>query len=266
MAASVTLLGGILDVAKTIADALVNPKGTYDKAVDWTSRQFDNLASAGKLVKDLFVPNAMRGGMSTALRFLAGHGVSQSEADAMVANFAAESGMNPLARNGSHLGIAQWDLARQRVFSRRYGYAMGSSSVSAKQQLDDQLAFSLYELQTSQRSAALAMARASDLKGKTKAFMDLFERPGDGSFGRRLNFAMDADRLATLLGYASSSFSSARAASHITSETHIGDVHLHTSATDPKSHAAAFRDGISDLPLMNSADMSMLLSGTRATQ
>ena len=137
----------------------------------------------------------MRSGMSKAMQTLMSNGMSKDDAAAIVANMAQESSKDPFARNGSHIGLMQLDKARQADFAKRYGYQIGSSAVSKDKQFNDQVLFGQYELQTTQRAAAIAMAKALDLMGKTKAFMELDERPGDNSLSRRFANAEIASRL-----------------------------------------------------------------------
>jgi hypothetical protein len=189
--------------------------------------------------------------MSKAMQMLMAGGLSQDEAAATVGNMAQESSMNPLARNGDHLGLLQWDKARQVAFAKRFGYSMGSGAAS---EFDDQVAFTLQELRGSYRQALKQMEAARTLMGKTSAFMHLDEIVNDNSLGQRISFAQAALSM------------SARHVAHNDnrSEVRIGDVHLHTSADDPASFADAFRQGLSNQPLLNQVAQGTLALAAQA--
>jgi hypothetical protein len=100
--------------------------------------------------------------------------------------------------------------------------------------------------------------------GKTKAFMDLDERPGDNSLSKRFANAEIASRLNDVAGMVQAANARSNPVQHsVTSETHIGEVSLHTNATDPASHAATFRDGISKQPLVDPSALVALSLSTR---
>lgn len=193
-------------------------------------------------------------------------GESALNAAAITGNLTQESQLDPLATsdNGAHLGIAQWDKARQTAFAKQFGYQMGARSVSAAKQRFDQIQFLLTELKTTQRRAQSDLSAAPNLNLKTWSFQKDYERPGDTdhSFGKRFGFAQEVmNSLADMLSAASS----APAAVHhtVTSHTKIGDVHVHTPATDPKSHVEAVRKGISDQPLLNPIAQGVVSLATR---
>jgi hypothetical protein len=271
--AVVTILTSMLGLVSRIADFLTSPKKIADAAktgwdatVDAASHVPDNAVKVGKLLKDLVSPSAhrMRDAMSRGMQNLMSAGASKDEAAAIMGSFAQESSMDPFASNRGHVGQGQWDKARQADFAKRYGYQMGSSAVSKEQQEKDQQLFALYELQTTQRKAASEMAKAKDLFGKTKSFMDLYERPGDDSLSRRFELAQQASRLADVAGMVAAG-RSASVQHNVTSETNIGDVHVHTNATDPSSHVNAVRKGLSDAtqPLADPAAQATLSLATR---
>jgi hypothetical protein len=173
--------------------------------------------------------------------------------------------MDPFAKNRGHVGYAQWEKARAAVFAKRFGYQIGSSAVSKDQQGKDQLQFILEELQTSQKSSVAAMAKAKGLMEKTKAFMVNYERPGDNSLPQRYERALEATRLANLAGMLTiAARSSSVQHNDNRADTKIGDIHVHTNATDPASHAAAVRKGIADQPLLNHAAQGSVALATRA--
>jgi hypothetical protein len=267
----------MLGLVSRIADFLTSPKkivdaakNAYDATVEGASRAMEaapgNASEIAHRLKELVLPSAMRGKMSKGMQTLMGLGLSKDDAASLIGNMSQESSMNPLAANKGHLGLMQWDKARQADFAKRYGYQMGSSAVKADQQFKDQLAFSLDELQSTQRSAAAAQAKARDLLGKTSAIMNLDERPGDNSLSKRLEYAQQASRLADVAGMVQAAATKAGSVQHnVTSETTIGDVHVHTNATDPSSHVNAVRRGLSDAtqPLADPAAQATVSLATR---
>lgn len=223
-------------------EAVAIVKGTIDAAVGATK------ATVGALGK-----------MTNGVKTLMGMGVPMLEATALVGNQMAESSMDPMARNASgHVGLMQWDKSRQADFAKRFGYQMGSSGVSADQQFIDQEKFAQIELETTKLAVKKAMSKIPDLLGKTFSVMHLDEIVNDLSFGKRLAYAQQA--MDSLL---SSKASSGAVQHNVTSETHIGEVNVHTPATDPKSHVDAVAKGISDHPLINPSAQGTVSLATR---
>lgn len=259
-----SFISAILNGLSTVFHWVGSPKKAYEATTEGVSRIPDDLADAGHAIMNRMLPNSMRSGMSRAMQTLMGKGMSQDTASAMVGNMAQESSMDPFAVNGTHKGLMQWSKLRQADFEKKYHYQMGASDVPKSQQFDDQMQFAQDELLTSQRATAIAIAKAQDLMGKTKAIMDLDEAPGDHSLDRRLAYAMQASRAADVAGMVTSANARPAPVQHtVTSETNIGEVNLHTNATDPASHAAAFRDGISKQPLVDPSALVALSLSTR---
>lgn len=199
------------------------------------------------------------GEMAHGVKTLMGLGVPMLEASALIGNQMQESSMDPMARNASgHVGLMQWDKSRQADFKKRFGYEMGSSGVSADQQFIDQEKFALIELETTKRAVSKALAKIPSLLGKTFGVMHLDEIVNDNSFSKRLSYAQQA------LDSINSGAARASAVQHnVTSETHIGEVNVHTPATDPKSHANAVAQGITNHPLINPAAQATVSLATR---
>lgn len=266
METAVDWLSKIYGLLDQVVDFFIHPKKVYDKAVDAASRALAfgkslspttlGVALGTKIAK-VFEGPASRS-MSSAMETLMGRGLSREDAASIVGNMAQESSMNPLVENAGHRGLMQWDKSRQADFAKRYGYAMGSAAVSQDKQFKDQTLFSLDELQTTQREAASAVAKARNLLDKTSAIMMLDERPGDSSLSQRFSYAEQA-----LKSIDSAKASSSAVQHNVTSETHIGEVNVHTPATDPKSHANAVAQGITDHPLINPAAQGTVSLATR---
>jgi hypothetical protein len=178
-----------------------------------------------------------------------------------------ESNLDPFATsdNGAHLGIAQWNKARQAVFAKQFGYQMGSARISAVKQRFDQIKFLLTELKTTQQLTQRAMDAAPNLNMKTRAFEQGFERPGpsDRSFLRRLGFSKEA------LGGWSAMLDAARGtASHtinntFRNDTNVGGITVNTPSTDPKAHAVAIGQHVSKNPLLSPIAQQMVAVATR---
>jgi Phage tail lysozyme len=254
-----SFVSAILNGLTSVFNWVSSPKQTYDKVVDATSRAIDTVADSLNVFKG---PSEER--MTSAMQTLMGKGLSKDDAAAIVGNMAQESSMRPLVSNAGHIGLMQWDKSRQADFAKKYGYQMGSANVPESKQFNDQTLFAMDELKTTQKEAANAMAKVRDLLSKTGAIMMLDERPGDSSLSGRFSYAEQARDLAnaqTMLQAANAK--AVPVQNTVTSETNIGDVHLHTNATDPKGHVDAFRDGLSDLPLMDPSSLTSLSLSTR---
>lgn len=254
MSASVDLLTRILDGIIRIADYFTHPgkivsgaKSAWNATVDAVSRGID---------QSIDLVNRPSTKMSKGMQILMDNGVSESDAAAIVGSAAQESSMNPFARNGSHAGLFQLNKARQANFAKFFGYSIGSSAVSADQQFKDQMLFSIREPEY--MAAASAMAKAKGLLGKTSAFMDLDERPGDNSLSQRFANAQAAMRMADVAGMVTRAVQST-----VTSETNIGDIHVHTPSTDPAAHADAVRKGIATHPLVSPIAQGTISLATR---
>jgi hypothetical protein len=118
-----------------------------------------------------------------------------------------------------------------------------------------------------QQKAAAKMAKARDLLGKTSAFhphsrrqptMDLDEQPG----GQRFSFAQQAMRLADVAGMVTSNVQH----NDNRSDTTIGNINVHTAATDAAGLAGALRQAISAHPLLGQTAQGTVALSTRAMQ
>jgi hypothetical protein len=274
--AAETAYGGIQQPMQTIVGMLTKISATitaifnfltgkkigeaYDATVDAASRGIDWAVSG---VKNFFGRSSetTNKAMAIAMKTLMGKGASENDAAAMVGNMMQESAMDPLARNASgHVGLGQWDKARQADFAKRYGYQMGSGAVPADKQSTDQTLFFLDEFQTTQRQAASAMAKARSLFGKTSAFMNLDERPGDNSLSQRYSYAQQAMQLADAANARANNVQH----NDNRSDTKIGNINVHTAATDAAGLAAALRKALSAQPLLNHAAQGTVALATRA--
>lgn len=263
----------VVDWLSKIYGVLDSTLGLIGKVVDFLmpgAKKFANEA-AGLVKKsfaaaaDLINPNptdaanGFVGKMGQGMKALLGLGVPALEAAALVGNQAAESSMNPLARNASgHVGLMQWDKSRQADFAKQFGYQMGSSAVSPEQQFQDQEKFAQLELETTKLAVKKALSKIPDLLGKTFSVMHLDEIVNDDSFGKRLSYAKQA--MDSLLN---SAVGSSSVHNDNSSVTHIGEVSVHTPATDPQSHVDAVAKGIANHPLINPAAQGTVSLATR---
>ncbi len=314
LAVTNTLLGWTIKIAQDVA-------GIFDAIPDWLHKHLGPSAPApriGGVKVNGPLPADFDARQALAMRVLMRRGMSRSAAASIVGNLAQESSMDPTitSDNGAHIGLGQWDKARQAAFAKRFGYSIGAANVPERKQFLDELLFAQMELHTSQRAALAKMQAAHTLHGKTRAFEEYDERPGplDHSFGRRLTYAREAYeagepyarkdakylhdyskrhgsliKVERALEYAKAhpgmvvnasarSLLAAQAAIEngaaysrrhgiiqhiITNHTDIGDVHVHTPATDPRAHAAAVRKELTSTPLLNPAAQNTVTLATR---
>jgi hypothetical protein len=251
MQAAVQLLTSILDGIMKLVDLIPHPANIPGAVVEGTQSLWKRMTNPKRSVNNAAVTHAMQTLMAS--------GMSEDAAAAAVGNLMQESGVNPFARNASnHVGIAQWDQSRQAAFAKKYGYWMGSGGVSADKQLEDQLAFLMQELQTTESPAAAEMARMKSLIGKTGAFMNKYERPGDNSLDARYSNALMAKQMVD-------SFSSNLGGAQVTvsHDTTIGHVHVHTNATDARGIVADVRAEFARQPILNIQDQGVLSLSSR---
>lgn len=260
------VLNGILGGISTLVNFFTGGK-VADAAQNAASSVKDFLNEKAPGLLATHSPDAVRQREMIALDVLRKGKQSELNAEAMVGNFAQENGQfDPFATsdNGKHIGIAQLDQTRQAAFAKWAKYKIGSTSVSPMKQLIDQVNFSLFELKNTHGKAQRAMDAETSLLGKTVAFQNLDEMPGagDNSFLKRFGFAREAQALMAMLNAATST--PATAVHHtVTSETKIGDIHVHTPSTDPKAHGAAIRSDLNSQPLLSPAAMGALSLSTR---
>ena len=114
------------------------PGGTADRAVNWLF--------ADRLTDHPYNPDerysqheydALRGNANeqnerakTVAVRLSQNGFNSAQIAGILANFSQESRFSTTARNGSHAGLAQWDMDRQEQFRKRYGHALTDGSLT----------------------------------------------------------------------------------------------------------------------------------------
>lgn len=133
-------------------------------------------------------------------RFLINNGFTPEQACGIIGNFAAESGANidPNANNPDDkgeqsFGIAQWRAGkydRLNIGLKTYASSTGQDYTT----LECQLGFVMYELQTTEKTAA-AKIRSARTPAEAAAIFDQYYERSDGSHRqKRISYAEDAYR------------------------------------------------------------------------
>ena len=116
------------------------------------------------------------------IRFLTSQNVPIHIAMGIIANGIAENGLSTDAHKHG-LGIFQWIGARARQFRNMRANLPGAT------EFEKQLSFVLYELQTSEKNAGVALAAARTPEEAARIFMAKFERPKHLNFDVRQGLA-----------------------------------------------------------------------------
>jgi uncharacterized protein YoaH (UPF0181 family) len=103
------------------------------------------------------------------------HGLSREHAIGMVANSSRESGLDERAvgDNGRAVGLYQWHPDRQAIYQRMFGRPLASASH------EEQLGYSLWELQNNERGAGNALMGTATAPEAAAKISSLYERPKD---------------------------------------------------------------------------------------
>ncbi|MDB5604106.1 MAG: Phage-related tail protein [Bradyrhizobium sp.] len=118
------------------------------------------------------------------------HGLSRSQAIGMAANAQRESMFDERAvgDNGKAVGLYQWHPDRQKGFQDRFERPLATST------REDQMAYSLVELQTTEAAAGKALLATNDAATAARRISGLYERPQDPAEGdRRAEIARQLD-------------------------------------------------------------------------
>ena len=114
---------------------------------------------------------------ASLMRAIMSMGYPKAAAAGIAANLMDESSGNPNADNGTHYGLAQWDLSRQADFAKWAGHGIKGSSYA------EQLAFLNYELTYGKYKATGDRIRKSDAYGAGSLTSYEYEKPGGGPPG-----------------------------------------------------------------------------------
>ncbi len=173
----------------------------------------------------------------------------------IAANIETESKFNPKAvgDNGKAYGLAQWHPDRQSEFKKAFGKDITDSSFA------EQLAFIQYELtQGNEKSAGDKLRATTTPQEAAEAVSRYYERPAQkdkqaamrGSLGAAMAGVPGAARAAMGAGSAPTGAGAAPASSTEVSnsnEVHVGEVHIHTSASDMQGAGSDMGRGLNNL-------------------
>ncbi|HZZ80037.1 MAG TPA: phage tail tip lysozyme [Gemmataceae bacterium] len=169
-------------------------------------------------------------GRQRIMDFWISQGYSPGAAAGWTANAQAESRFNPLALNGSHVGLYQWSSERRARILSATGIDVAGAS------LDDQLKAAAWEAKT----YGLGAGSVPDNAAASAALIsNRFEVPSLTQAGLAAEAANRA-RIAVSYGVPGSAGSVADGAKAISIKT--GDIHIQTQATDAPGIARAFGD------------------------
>jgi len=179
-----------------------------------------------------------------AIRYFMAHGWTRDQAIGIAANFQKESGFNPdaVGDNGKALGIAQWHPDRQANFEKVFGHSMKGSTY------EEQLAFTQWELDNTERAAAEKLRRAGSAAQSAAVFSRGYERPGRGIWAQGAE-AEDRARIAAHIGMLSGAALAVSAnppaatmpASSTQTSVSIGHITVNSQATDANGIARDIR-------------------------
>ncbi|WP_434715514.1 phage tail tip lysozyme [Paraburkholderia sp. A3RO-2L] len=119
------------------------------------------------------------------------HGLSRAQSIGMVANASRESGLDDRAvgDNGKAVGLYQWHPDRQALYERTFGRPLSLAT------REEQMGFSLWELQNNESVAGKALLSSSRPDDSASRISTFYERPKDpGEAGLRAGIARDLDR------------------------------------------------------------------------
>jgi len=184
------------------------------------------------------------GSARDAMAYFVKQGWTPEQAAGIVANLHSESGMNPRIegdkdKSGRYTayGLAQWHPDRQANFARQFGKDIRQSTFG------EQLAFVQYELtKGSEQRAGRALRLAPNAAQAGATIARFYERPADIS-GESQRRAAKAGQLFSGAGtQAQAAIGGSmvnKGGARTTVETNIGQVNIHTNATDARGIAQA---------------------------
>ncbi|KVG31989.1 phage tail tip lysozyme [Burkholderia diffusa] len=118
------------------------------------------------------------------------HGLSREQAIGMVANASRESGLDERAvgDNGKAVGLYQWHPDRQALYEKTFGRPLALAS------REEQMGFSLWELQNNEKAAGRALLQSNSSPESGAVVSSLYERPKDpNEAGVRAGIARQLD-------------------------------------------------------------------------
>jgi hypothetical protein len=219
------VIGGTVGVAALAAltgIALLTHSGGLNKGED------AELAKRRKMAPTIDGASGGAGGSASVVSQLIGMGWSPAQAAGLAANFQHESGMNPgaVGDGGKAYGIGQWHPDRQAAFKAKYGKDIRGSSVA------EQLAFANHELRFGNEQDAGRRLSAAKTAAEAGAIASqYYERPADAA-GEAIKRAATA--VANLPSGAGAAARASRGggSNTSTSDVKVGQITIHTQATD----------------------------------
>lgn len=112
-------------------------------------------------------------GIEVAVKFFESKGWTREQANGIVANLKAESGLktDAVGDGGKAYGIAQWHPDRQEKFKEHFGYDIRRAGLNA------QLEFVHYELMNNEAAAGKKLKAAKTTSAATEVMQVHYERP-----------------------------------------------------------------------------------------
>ncbi|WP_084152367.1 phage tail tip lysozyme [Burkholderia sp. A1] len=102
------------------------------------------------------------------------HGADRQFAVAMAANAFKESSFDSRAENNSgHVGYFQWSKERQKIYQQTFGRPLALATP------EEQMGYSLWEMNNTESRAGRAIVGAQDVGEKSARISSLYERHGD---------------------------------------------------------------------------------------
>lgn len=169
-----------------------------------------------------------------AIAYFVAQGWTPAQAAGLVANIKRESALRPdaVGDSGKAYGLGQWHPDRQAAFKARFGKPIQGSTLA------EQLAFMQFELTSGSEQRAGAMLRGAGTASEAGAAISkYYERPADRE-GEAKARAKLAEQLSLMHGApgAAGAVPGLRPtpglASNVSTQTTIGEIHVHTQATD----------------------------------
>jgi hypothetical protein len=226
-----------------VAAVLAGDRNAADRAF----REFDQ---GMPQIQQEAPPGDLQSRQRDAMRYFQERGWSADQAAGIVANITRESGFNPAAvgDGGKAYGLAQWHPERRADFKARFGRDIEGASI------EEQMAFIQHELTVGKESAAGAALRgATSAEDAASIISRMYERPADADVEAAVRAGIANELMGVgapvatpgPLGYmglpspsAGMGMSPAAAArGGNTTEVHIGEIKVVTSATDAEGIA-----------------------------
>jgi hypothetical protein len=149
---------------------------------DQTMAQYQQSGSTGD--------GAQQEAARSMVQWYVNHGLSREQAIGMAANAGRESGFDDRAvgDNGKAVGLYQWHPDRQAVYEKMFGRSLALSS------REEQMGFSLWELQHTESTAGRALLDSNRADDSAAKISSLYERPKDPNEASvRAGIARDLD-------------------------------------------------------------------------